>query len=338
MVDLRLIPLRCLVTFTLGCSAALGCSATTDRPPADAGNGGSGQDGGPQDAGDRPKPTPVPTTFTLANIGSAPLVVGGQCGGTFLSLMHEGDSLLFDRSCACSCDAPEVCGCPPICLNTQELVVPGESTSVEWDGLFARFDEPACYELAGLTRGDVVTADGCWSLGLDEGAVACESVDFAYDIEREVTIEARHDSAVRTPVTVVLENQTGGPIELVTDECGVQTWFALELRDQPETTLSAFCPCACNADFELDSGSCPVCGGCAETVTSIVAAGATHSFEWDGRFFWSYQSGCMNQYSMPRGLMVAAEVCFTRSGATSRTCQPFSFVLGESDEVRATVM
>ena len=40
---------------------------------------------------------------------------------------------------------------------------------------------------------------------------------------------------------------------------------------------------------------------------------------------------------MPAGMMVDAQVCFERQGASGRECQPLSFVLGESDEVRATV-
>jgi hypothetical protein len=52
----------------------------------------------------------------------------------------------------------------------------------------------------------------------------------------------------------------------------------------------AFCPCACQEDFEL--GGCPACGACAETVVETIAAGATHAFEWDGMFWYTYPSGC----------------------------------------------
>jgi hypothetical protein len=40
---------------------------------------------------------------------------------------------------------------------------------------------------------------------------------------------------------------------------------------------------------------------------------------------------------MPARLLVNAEVCFTRAGASQRSCQPVAFVLGESREVRASV-
>lgn len=311
-----------------GLLIVLGCSATADRPRTDAGASGAGA------------PRPVPTRITLQNTGSAPLVVGNQCGGLFLSLAHDGEDLSYDRACMCACDAPGACGCPAICLNTQALVVPGKSAAVEWDGLYARFEDPSCYELAGLERGDTVTAEACWNESPEGATLACESVDFAYDREREVTISAEHHSAARTPVRIVLDNQSGSPIEIVTDECGTQRWFelALPLDDDGETaTLGSFCPCACSADFERDPGSCPVCGGCADPVVETVEPGATHGFEWDGMFWYGYASGCSAQYAMPAGVFLNAQVCFTRRGATERRCQPVFFVTGESDEVFATV-
>jgi hypothetical protein len=329
------------------CALALSCSATSNRPDpnaADAGaDSGSGSSGSGASAGvgaagaGGDGPEPVPTTIALENTGTEPLIVGSQCGGTFLTLSHEGEELAFDRSCSCPCDDHDACGCPAFCPNTQELVVPGERASREWDGLFAHFDDPACYELRSLARGDTVTAAGCWTGGAEGAARSCETVDFAYGDEREVTIPAEHHTAARTPMLVVLDNQTGGPIQIVTDECGSQAWVELSLPNDRGASLSEFCPCSCNADFELEPVGCPVCGGCAEPVAETVPAGGTHVFEWDGMFWNRYPSGCANRYAMPAGYGVSAEVCFTRRGETARTCQPFFFVLGELDQVTVTV-
>lgn len=326
--------------FLGACVLALGCSATSSRPEPDATDAGADAGAGSSGTGAHAGtggPEPVPTTIALENEGTAPLIVGTLCGGTFLTLAHDGEDLVFDRSCGCSCDAPDACGCPPVCSNTQELVVPGERASIEWDGLYARFDEPACYELSGLSAGDVVTAAGCWTGGAEGAARGCETVDFTYDEQREVTIPAEHHTAARTPARIVLENQTGGPIQIVTDECGQQAWFALALKEHEGASLGEFCPCGCNADFELEPAGCPVCGGCAEPVVETVAAGGRHGFEWDGMFWNRYPSGCANRYPMPASYLVNAEACFTRQGESTRTCQPFFFVLGELDEVVVTL-
>jgi len=333
--------------FTAACAwLALGaCSAISERPHADAGRredagahdagrGDGGQrDGGARDAG---KPSAVPTTITLDNTGSAPFVVGNQCGGTFLTLSHAGENLAYDLSCSRECGT-DVGGCPAICLFTQQLVVPGKSASMQWDGRYGRFDDSGCYELAGLQRGDVVTAQACWNETPNGPPPQCQTTDFLYDQQREVTIRAEHHSAARTPVSIVLENRTGGPIELVTDSCGAQQWFALALKDEPGASLSTFCPCSCNADFAIDPGSCPGCGACADPVLQTLDDGALLTLQWDGMFWFAYDSGCSEQYAMPAGFMVNAQVCFKRPGATTRTCQPTSFTLGESAEVRVTV-
>lgn len=306
------------VRLALLCLLWVSCASSRDVP-----------DSGVADGGMRA----VPTTITLANAGSAPFVVGNLCNGSFLSLEHDGERLQFDRSCACSCDDQSACGCPPSCAYTQQLIVPGDHASLEWDGLYARFAKPSCYVLAGLQRGDVVTANACWNESPGGEPFACADADFAYGVEREVTIRVEHHSAARTPVRIVLENQSTGPIEIVTDVCGAQDWFRLALDGKEGASLSAFCPCVCIGDF--GPASCPVCGGCDETVVETVAPGATHAFEWSGMFWYAYPSGCSQQYAMPVGFQVSAEICFVRSGA--RTCQPLRFVLGESAEVRATV-
>jgi hypothetical protein len=319
------------------CFVLAGCASSTPLPDhTDPGPDAGPSDSSVPDGTAADASTAVPTTITLENAGSAPFVVGGLCGGSFLTLEHAGQPLAFDRGCACACDAPDACGCPPACLNTQELIVPGDSAVVEWDGFYARFDDPGCYELAFPPPGDTVVARACWNPTPDGESLHCQDQSFAYGADRAVTIRAEHHSAARTPQRVVLENQTGGPIEIVTDQCGVQDWFGLgpELEARGNT-LSVFCGCACDAEFE--NAGCPTCGGCAETVFETLQPGATHAFEWDGMFFHAYASGCAARFAMPAGFSVEAEVCFQRAGAELRECQPIRFTLGEQQELTATV-
>jgi hypothetical protein len=301
-------------------SAPDGSAPDGSAPDSSAPDGGPGQ--------------PVPTTFTLENNGSAPLVIGNQCGGSFLSLQHEGEPVFYDRSCSCACDEPDACGCLTICLYTQELVMPGKGASIEWDGLHASYEEGAgCYELASFPRGEALSAQGCWDESPDGEVFACESVDFAYGLDREVVIPAEHHSAARLPVRIVLENQTGAPIQIMAEQCGVQGWFELDLPvDEGESAaFDSFCPCPCDAAFQ--PSGCPSCGGCTEPVVMTLQPGGTHAIDWDGMFWYGYASGCSQLYPMPAGYLMNAQACFTREGATERTCQPVTIVMGETDEV-----
>jgi hypothetical protein len=284
--------------------------------------------------GAKPEPEPVPTTLTLVNAGSAPMVIGDQCGGHFLSLTHDGDALPYNRSWFCSCDAPDVCSSPVRCLSTEKLLVPGQQSTLEWDGLWMRYDEPSCYELAGLERDDTVTAEACGHVGTVDEPSFCTRADFAYDTDRNVTIEAMPISAARKEITVVLDNQSGAAIDIVTDRCGAQDWFHLALPSG-DASLAQFCPCECDADFKPTD--CPVCGGCAEDVTQSVASGSSATLTWDGMFWHSYESGCAMRYAMPTGYTVQAEVCFKKANATLPTCQPVMFVHGQQTEVHVVV-
>jgi hypothetical protein len=228
------------------------------------------------------------------------------------------------------------CGCGAVCANTQRLIVPGRSASLDWDGLYARFAQPSCYELDAPQRGDSVTAKACWNETSDGTQSICASVDFAYAIERDVTIRAEHHSAQRSPIRVVIDNQSIAPITIATDVCGAQDWFRLALPGDERAAINAFCACACNPDFE--ASACPTCGPCAEPVFATVEGGTQSTFEWNGMFWYTYESGCSQPLAMPRGMRVDAEVCFTRAGASTPTCQPVSFVQGENDEVWATVL
>jgi hypothetical protein len=306
---------------------AIACTSSITLP-LDGGTSYAGHDAG-RDAGE---PLPVPTTITLENAGSAPIVIGDQCGGSFLSLKHGEQALAYDRSCACACEAGMVCGCPAICRITEQLVVPGKDASIDWDGLWLRYDDPSCYELAGLRHGDEVTAKACYHLGA--GIETCDETTFAYGAERNVKITAQPHSAARSPASIVLENRTGGPIRIITNHCGTQSWFQLALPDE-RASLSVFCPCSCTAEHGL--GICPTCGECADDELETVANGAEHSFEWDGMFWYEYESGCTERYAMPAGYMVQARVCFLRAGESAPTCQPIGFIHGEGASARATV-
>lgn len=281
------------------------------------------------------EPKPAPTTITLANAGSAPIVIGDQCGGSFLSLEHDGQALPYDRSCGCECGSGSACGCPASCRITEELLVPGEERAIEWDGLWMSYgDDPSCYELAGLSKDDEVTAQACFHVGTLQGEPACERESFAYDTERDVVIDVMPHSAARTEQTLVLENQTGGPVEIVTDHCGAQQWVDLKLPGG-HASLASGCPCPCNADWTR--GDCPACGGCNEDVLQTVENDASSPFTWDGMFFHTYESGCSERYAMPAGYLVQAEVCFLKAGASAKTCQPVSFEHGQGTEARFVV-
>jgi hypothetical protein len=332
----------------LGCGAcvAVACSRTQAVPTdagvsKDAGAGkkdasagkdaGTGKDAAVTDGGTL---EPVATTISLSNVGSVPIVIGDQCGGSFLHLSHDGQDLPYDRSCACSCATPGVCGCPPVCRVTEELLVPGQKIAVQWDGLFIRYDDPSCYELAGLHKDDAVTAQACWHQGPPNTPPICATTDFAYDTQRDVVVEVQAISAARTEAKIVLENRTGGPLRIVTDRCGSQQWFNLALPSG-DASLATFCPCSCDAKFGRDV--CPSCGGCAEDVLETVANGSTHSITWDGLFWHTYPSGCSAKYPMPGGYTVHAEVCFVKANASTPTCEPVSFVLSQNAEVRVVV-
>jgi len=329
-------------SWPLGLVLVLGCSAFTDRAhhdgdsPADAGRVDAGRTDGGQAGGGAPEP--LPTVITVENTGSSPLVLGNQCGGRFVGLSYEGEELTYDRSCSCECGGG-ACGCPAICFFTQELVVPGEQSSFEWDGLFANFeDHPSCYELSSIPIGDTVTASACWNEDAAGTPLDCASQDFTYGVEREITISAKHDSAARTPVRIRFQNRTGGPIDIVTDSSCQQDWFqlALPLPEGRSATLGKSCACSCDADFE--PGTCPECGTCPLPTSETVPAGEIRSFDWDGMFWYGYPSGCKAQYAMPAGFLVKAQICFTRQSTGVRTCQPVSFTLGESDEFLTTVL
>jgi hypothetical protein len=331
-------------SWPLGLVLVLGCSALSDRASDDARpDPRPVQDGGRAGTGsvphvDQDAAVPVPTTITVENDGSAPIVLGNLCGGRFLGLSHEGDELAYDRSCANECGS-DVGGCPAICLFTQELLVPGEEASFDWDGLFASFEgHPECYELSSLPSGDEVSATACWNETPEGELVDCTSVGFAYDEERDVTISVKHDSEARIPTKISFKNLTGGPIGIGITSCGQQDWFqlALPLDEGRSVSLTSSCPCSCDADFEVTV--CPDCETCSVPTIETVPAGETRSFEWDGMFWYNYPSGCSAQYAMPASFLVPGEICFTRQSTGVRSCQPVSFVLGENAEISTAVL
>jgi hypothetical protein len=276
------------------------------------------------------------TSIELRNVGSAPFVTGSTCGGSFLALSQDGIELVVDRSCSCACEGDGACGCPAVCLNTLELLVPGESTSFLWDGEYARFDDPSCYVLASPAHGELIAAEACWNQLPSSTVPGCQREEFRYGIDREIVIEGDNPMAGLTGVKIVLENQTGEAIDIVTDECGVQRWF----RFGPELeaagrTLDAFCSCQCDADLEVSD--CPVCGPCSETVALTLEPGEIQVFDWNGGFVHTYDSGCARRYAMPPGMFLQTQVCFRRTASRAEECQPLAFTLGESAEVFATV-
>lgn len=286
-----------------------GCWGADDDGSSDAGPG--------MDAGSG---VAVPTDFVFYNRGTDPVVLGGNCGETWPSLTQDGETLGIDTSCACSCadfHSPAGCpGCPDICLNTTELVVPGVPHTYNWDGLALNFARPECYSLQAPAHGSLITAWACHDLAASDNP-PCVSTEFEYGVDEEVTLTATPGPQPGERHAIVIENQTGVSIEIVVDHCGSEAWFQVAEED-PRISTSVFCPCSCNDAFQPDV--CPVCGACADDVVVTLAQGESHDFDWDGRFWYQYDSGCARNYAMPASYGPLVKVCYTKLGDDAATC------------------
>jgi hypothetical protein len=260
------------------------------------------------------------TEFVFDNRGADPVLLGGDCGLTWPTLSLDQAPLVIDGQCACSCeqfDSPEGCpDCPTICLSTAELAVPGVALTRGWDGLVLSYERESCHTLEAPGRGALLTAHACHDVVASDD-LQCVRTDFAYGIDREVTFRATPGSQRAGSQRVVIENQTGVPIELVVDRCGVQVWFELADEDARIAT-NAFCPCSCDDGFQPEG--CPACGACAEEQVTTLANGESHALDWDGRFWYQYDSGCARNYAMPEFYGVLARVCYTKLGDGAPTC------------------
>jgi hypothetical protein len=307
------------------------CGTRTELPVGDGGGtAGTGvADAGSLDGGGN---VASPTTFVLENQGVAPILVGNQCGGLWLSLSRGDESLLVDRSCECDCRMPDFCGCPAICRITEQLLVPGQRTEEGWDGVAAAIAPgKSCYTASVPPTGKTLGAEACWNVDDQSGARNCVSETFLYGIDTEVTLAAK--PAAIDPVTTAIElkNETGGPIEIVVNRCGSQGWFNIARGAEPLST-STFCPCACDDEFELSE--CPACGACAPDVIQTLEPGETQALTWDGKFWYTYPSSCQRRYDMPPIVMVEAKACWSAQGESAQRCATANFTHGQAEPVK----
>jgi hypothetical protein len=201
--------------------------------------------------------------------------------------------------------------------------MPGQAVTETWDGIVRHFDQPSCYTPVIPTAGEQLAARACWQYPSTSNQV-CADQTFTYASSREVTLQTAPTAFAAFPWPMYLQNQTGGPIEISTEHCGVPAWFQLDMGD--ELSASLVCPCACNANFEPDN--CGSCGACADDVVTTLGVGETTSFTWDGRFWYTRPSGCSNHYDIPQGYEVHAKVCWGKPGASETSCLPIAFTLG----------
>jgi len=273
-----------------------------------------------------------PTDFVYENRGPDPVVIGGSCGETWPSLTQDGDPLAIQGGCACACSdfhTPDGCpACPDICLNTAELVVPGVPHTTSWDGLAFNYTRPECYTLQAPAQGTELTAWVCHDVDASDDP-QCVETDFEYGVEQEVLLRATPEPQPPVRQLIQIENQTGVPIDIVVDRCGSQGWFQLAEKD-PRIVMNMFCACACNDAFEVEA--CPDCGACNAEQSLTLAVGESHSFEWDGRFWYQYESECARNYAMPQSYAPLVKVCYSKlgDGDESLTCTvPQPLAVGE---------
>jgi hypothetical protein len=273
-----------------------------------------------------------PTTFVLENAGAQPVVLGSNCGGSWLRIERAGREIEFDRACRCSCrdkESTQGCAsCPAVCTSTQKQLAPGLNERLAWDGIQLDSSQgQGCYVEAAFPSGTELTATACWNLDAQTGKGTCISKRFVYGVDREVVLSAEPVAAEPSSIAFTLENRTGAAIDL-TDYCGgVSTWFNIGAPGV-KTSTGSFCPCTCVDQYR--QSSCPTCGGCVEDVVHSVAPGATHTSVWNGRLVYTYPSGCAGHYAAPVGSPLTVEFCWRLSGsdAGTATCRQSEIVHG----------
>jgi hypothetical protein len=307
-------------------------NAGTGGRTGDAGAAAAGKAGRDANAaGRKALAMPSQTQIAVRNQGAAPILLGTACGGLWLELFNQNMPIDYNRYCKCPCEDRNVCGCPAVCINTQTVLVPGESSELIWDGIALDSNtNPGCYLQSVPELGTGLTAKACWNA--PEGTKTpdhCSEASFAYGKDLKVTIPASSPAPAPRSVTLKLVNGSMGPIEIVQQRCGTQAWFELDMGEH--FALDQFCPCSCDAKYQRDS--CPACGPCAEDVTKTLAVGASESMVWDGGFYYSYASGCAKRYALPDGTHVSGKLCYRRSSDMTTTCTPTAFELGQQSIV-----
>lgn len=306
-------------------------NSPSDAAGHDSGAGGgssaAGRAGGASESsaagrGAKEQPTKrTKTKFIVRNDGEDALMLGSNCGAVW-PILFEGDNQLgLVNSCSCPCEDRSVCGCPAVCLNTQELVVPGKSVSRTWDGTALDYSSDmtrSCYVERVPPTGTKLEVRACWNYGQSGMPEACSAEWFAYGRDTEVTLSAKPSTADAKTTTVGLTNASAATIYVVKNHCGLQDWFRLDMGQ--EITVNTFCSCGCDASFHITQ--CPSCGQCGEDMFEAIAPGATIQFEWDGRFSYSYEGGCTKQYNMPGGSQVKVQLCWSKTPGGELICQP----------------
>jgi hypothetical protein len=304
-----------------GTAGRAGDAAGSGTGGAKAGSGGSaGVAGESSAAGRGGDASPTETTFVVRNDGEDALMLGSTCGALWPSLFEGDNQLGLVNTCSCPCADQSVCGCPAVCLNTQELVVPGKSVSKTWAGTTLDYSTNmarSCYVERVPASGTKLEARACWNYGTRGMAETCSTEWFAYGRDTTVTISAKPALASSKPTTVGIKNASADPIYVVKNRCGAQDWFRLDMGK--EISVNTFCGCGCDENFKATT--CPVCGQCAPDEFEKVAPGATVTFEWDNRFRYHYDSGCSKQYNMPAESRLNVQLCWSRTPDGDTVCQ-----------------
>lgn len=299
--------------------------SSPSRAAADSGDAGNA---GPEPA------TVVHTRFVVENTGKAPALLGASdCYGRWLSLKQGDEERRWDQTCLCQCGAQMVCTCPGTCPRTQELLMPSLTTEIEWDGIVRDVQLSECYEPVVPAAGTELTAKACWDGLIGSGVEPnCSTTDFKYGEDQVVQLKAAGELAQPHQLSLTLVNETGAPIEYVSERCGRQGWFKLDMGEHSSAT--AGCPCICSPDKQ--QASCAACGACAADVTKTLGPGERATLEWDGRFTYTYPSRCTESYIYPTGVFVNGKLCWRKLGETDERCNGLGLLLGEIDSVTVT--
>ena len=275
---------------------------------------------------------PIKTKFVVRNDGEDALMLGSKCGAIW-PLLYAGDNQLgLVNTCSCPCSDRDACGCPGVCLDTQELVVPGKSVEKNWDGTALDYSTDmtrSCFVERVPATGSALEVRACWNYGDRGMSDTCSSESFAYGTETEVTISAKPEAAAKSvkPTTVGIRNAGSTPIYVIKDRCGAQDWFRLNMG--PEISVNTFCACDCDENFH--AMNCPACGQCAADQYERIAPGATLQLEWDSKFWYRYESGCSNRYNMPLESQLKVKLCWSQTAGGDDICQETIVDVGASN-------
>jgi hypothetical protein len=267
---------------------------------------------------------PSATSFVLENAGTQPVCyVKDSCNDEWLQLRTEqAQEITYTRNCYCPCSTPEACHCDTGCPRPATgLLMPGETSTIHWDGVALVRTQASCYDAFVPKRGAQLLATACWNRDSEQ----CASQPFQYATDSTVTVQAVTNESVQANWEIYLWNDTGGPIEIVTEHCGRQGWF--ELDEGARISASASCLCTCGAD--VAPGTCPACGSCGADVVQTLEPGGMTLLSWNGKFWYAGTNGCAIQYDMPPTFrMLHAKICWQKPGTGAVSCIPISFQNG----------